>query len=122
MENVSGEEIPLLSRLYEGDPKDEGDMSPMDRSKYPENWKEISWEYKESIGWKCEWCGIQHLKDLDIGNCLTVHHPDHDPENPDARLIGLCARCHLREELRYRIYGWLGDQLQLFEGKEERDG
>lgn len=94
-------------------------MTPMDKKRYPNNWDEIAKEYKDSIDWRCENCGIEHLSDLTMGSCLTVHHPDHDPENSDARLIGLCARCHLREEIRYKIYGWLENQLELFKKGEK---
>jgi len=114
VESRYGEEGTLLPWMCEGEEEDR-DMSPMDRSRYPDNWDEIAREYKESIGWKCENCGIKHMEDLTMGSCLTVHHPDHDPENVDARLEGLCARCHLRSEMRYRLYGWMKDQLNLFE-------
>ena len=33
---------------------------PMDRSKYPDNWKEISLHIRERDGWKCKWCGIEN--------------------------------------------------------------
>lgn len=89
-------------------------MSPMDRSRYPDNWDEIARDYKESIGWRCESCDIEHMEDQTMGSCLTVHHPNHDPENPDAELWGLCARCHLREE-RFFKYDFIHkDQLLLF--------
>jgi len=29
---------------------------------------------------------------------LTVHHPNHDKDNPDAVLIALCSGCHLRAD------------------------
>lgn len=79
-------------------------MTPMDRSKYPPNWDEIARAYKDSVFWTCEnpACGIEHMADGTMGSCLTVHHPDHDPHDPCARLIALCARCHLKEEVRYR--------------------
>ena len=32
---------------------------PMDRSKYPENWEIISWNVRESQGWKCKFCGVR---------------------------------------------------------------
>ena len=92
---------------------------PMDRSKYPVDWERIAFAYKESIGWKCEKCGIKHLSDETQGSCLTVHHPNHDPENPDAELIGHCARCHLAEERLYRYQLAHKDQLGLFKKKGE---
>src|SRR5690242_5424080 len=34
---------------------------PIDRSKYPENWKEISQQIRfERANGCCEWCGVQH--------------------------------------------------------------
>src|SRR3990167_5205081 len=33
---------------------------PMDRSKYPANWKEISLHIRERDGWKCKWCGLHN--------------------------------------------------------------
>ena len=33
---------------------------PMDRSKYPKNWEEISLSIRERAGWVCEWCGVEH--------------------------------------------------------------
>ncbi len=117
MEDGYGEEETLLPGLCEGDPEDE-DIMPMDRSRYPDNWDEISKAYKDSIGWRCEECGIRHMEDFTMGSCLTVHHLDHDPENPNPRLRGLCARCHLRAEIQYRLYGFMEDQLKLFEEKK----
>ena len=32
---------------------------PMDRSKYPDNWEIISWNVRESQGWKCKFCGVR---------------------------------------------------------------
>ncbi len=29
---------------------------PMDYSRYPENWKQISLSIRERDGWKCKWC------------------------------------------------------------------
>jgi len=47
-------------------------------------------------------CGVGHLEDGTMGSCLTVHHPDRDPENEKARTEALCARCHLRDEAQAR--------------------
>lgn len=96
-------------------------MSPMDRSRYPENWDEMARACKEAAGWKCEHphCGIGHMEDGTMGSCLTVHHVNHDPENPAAVLIALCARCHLKIEAEYRVLKWFDEmeeagQLTLF--------
>jgi len=86
---------------------------PMDRAKYPPNWDEIALRVKNAADWHCEKCGIGHMSDGTFGSCLTVHHPNLDPENPDAEMIALCARCHLRADARIRKYGIIADQLTL---------
>ena len=91
---------------------------PMDITRYPDNWNDIARGVKEAAGWKCKnpACGIGHMEDGTMGSCLTVHHPDRDPENePDARKIALCARCHLREDAKLRRQERQKDQLVLFE-------
>jgi len=75
---------------------------PMDRSRYPQDWEARAEAIKEAAGWKCQRCGVGHLEDGTMGTCLTVHHPDRDPENPEGRLEALCARCHLRDEAQAR--------------------
>lgn len=75
---------------------------PIDKTKYPENWAAIALACKEEAGWKCIKCEIGHMADGTMGSCLTVHHPDLDTENPDARLEALCARCHLRADRELR--------------------
>lgn len=80
---------------------------PMDRSRYPADWKAIALSVKVKAGWQCRHCGKQCLQPGDdrsglspsvVGqNTLTVHHSDFRPENnrPE-NLIPLCAPCHLR--------------------------
>lgn len=74
---------------------------PMDRKRYPANWKEIANRVKEEADWKCEECGVQCRRPgepLDTHRrTLTVSHRNHIPE--DCRrenLQALCAPCHLR--------------------------
>lgn len=79
---------------------------PMDKSRYPENWKQIAMEVKEAAGWKCKKCGIQCRKPGEPFDThrrtLTVHHIDHIPENCGKdNLIALCAGCHLKEDARH---------------------
>ena len=74
---------------------------PMERERYPADWKRIATEKKESVGWKCEVCGKQCRKPGDPFDThkrtLTVAHLDHCPENMDpANLCAMCAPCHLR--------------------------
>jgi 5-methylcytosine-specific restriction endonuclease McrA len=73
----------------------------MDRSRYPDNWEEISDYVRfERAGGCCEWCGAEHgTPHPDTGSTvvLTTAHLDHDPSNPDPEnLRALCQRCHLR--------------------------
>lgn len=79
-------------------------MASRRKLKYPPNWKEMARGCKERAGWCCEWCGSAHGMER-IGArgkpykvILTVHHPDGDTENPDARIIALCQACHLRDD------------------------
>lgn len=94
---------------------------PMDPSRYPDNWPEIAQAVKEAANWTCQECGAGHMEDGTMGTCLTVHHPDCDPENePYARKQALCARCHLRADRQIRLRKKTKDQIPLFE--EEPDG
>lgn len=76
---------------------------PMDRKRYPANWKEIALEVKAAAGWRCAGCGKKCREPgekLDTHQrTLTVHHIDHNPENcKRENLIALCAPCHLRAD------------------------
>ena len=86
---------------------------PIDKSKYPDNWNKIARECKEVAGWKCINCGVGHMEDGTMGSCLTVHHPDLDTENPEARIDALCARCHLRADRLIRKTELEKKQLKL---------
>ena len=79
---------------------------PMEKERYPANWKEIAFSVKQKAGWKCQKCGKQCRKPgepLDTHTrTLTVHHKDHQPENcSDDNLIALCAPCHLRADANF---------------------
>lgn len=73
---------------------------PMDRSKYPPDWEEISLAIRERAGWRCEMCGAVQGESHPITGSkviLTVAHLDHDTTHNDAaNLRALCQRCHLR--------------------------
>lgn len=86
---------------------------PMDKAKYPDNWKEISRGIRERDGWKCVWCGLangvvgyrERGRFVQLADCrencgmeidaaiedgykvivivLTVAHLDHNPQNCD---------------------------------------
>lgn len=80
---------------------------PFDRSKYPDNWEEISLAIREKAGWKCAFCGAENGKPHPITGSrvvLTVAHLDHDPSNnDDSNLVALCQRCHLRYDLELHM-------------------
>ena len=88
---------------------------PINPANYPDDWPETATARKEKAGWKCEKCDIGHMEDGTMGSCLTVHHPDRDPGNPEARTEALCARCHLKDEARARKKEKTKDQYKLFE-------
>lgn len=35
-------------------------IRPENRSRYPDNWKEISAQVREEAGQRCEWCGVEN--------------------------------------------------------------
>ncbi len=72
-----------------------------DRSQYPPNWEEISYQFRASKDFTCEWCGYQqgqprksrrgrmHKSTVD-----AAHKYPRDTRNPDPELYCLCKRCH----------------------------
>lgn len=91
-------------------------MSPMDRSKYPDDWEAVSRAIRDRSGGRCECvgeCGLHadrrceerhgdHAKWAKGKIVLTVAHMDHDPGHGDpARLKAMCQRCHLRYDLEH---------------------
>ena len=93
---------------------------PMEWDRYPENWKARSLELKARANWICQHCGRvcrqvgeslpdfatrigQPLAAIDKPGqyVLTVSPLDHDPENPNARLIVLCSVCHRQYDNRF---------------------
>jgi len=107
-------------------------ISPENRARYPENWREISAAIRERAENRCECegeCGVNHLWQNEtqtrhwtmIGStrcserhrlsaihfkgdvCLTVAHLDHQPENcDDDNLKAMCQRCHNRYDRPHR--------------------
>lgn len=79
---------------------------PMDKARYPANWKEIAMKIKEDAGWKCQNCGAQCRKPGESFTThkltLTVAHLNHVPEDvrPE-NLRALCAPCHLRYDAKH---------------------
>lgn len=94
-------------------------MMPMDRTRYPPNWKKVSLTIRRVAGWRCEWCAIPNGVPLPSGRrgnvVLTVAHlgtpfPDGRPgdkhDKHDIRrenLAALCQACHLRYDLEDHI-------------------
>ena len=71
---------------------------PIDKSKYPTNWKEISNKRKKSFGYICLYCLRPRLRN----NPITTHHIDHDPmHNEEHNLAPLHGSCHLLFHSRY---------------------
>jgi hypothetical protein len=92
---------------------------PVDRSRYPSNWRKVSLTIRRVAGWRCEWCKIENGAPLPGGRegrvVLTVAHlgtpyadgrPGDKHDKHDIRrenLAALCARCHLRYDLDEHI-------------------
>lgn len=79
---------------------------PMEKARYPADWKEISRRVKDAAGWRCAACGMKCRmpgEPFDTHRrTLTVHHIDHRPENcSPENLIALCAGCHLRADAQH---------------------
>lgn len=79
---------------------------PMDKARYPANWKDIALSVKEKAGWKCQGCGAQCRKPGEPFDTqkrtLTVAHLNHTPEDfrPE-NLKAMCAVCHLRYDAQH---------------------
>jgi hypothetical protein len=85
---------------------------PMDRVRYPTDWKRIAMEVKDKAGWVCQCCGecgerhpargcgARHGERVPGSSrrvMLTVAHLNHTPEDCRAEnLLAMCAVCHLR--------------------------
>lgn len=81
---------------------------PMERDRYPANWKQIAMAKKESVGWVCEVCGKQCRRPGEPFDThkrtLTVAHLNHIPEDvrPE-NLMAMCAVCHLRYDAQHHV-------------------
>ena len=72
---------------------------PIDRSRYPPNWDEISRAVRLAAGNRCQWCGAANHQPHPVTRSrvvLTVAHLDDNPmNNRPENLAALCQRCHL---------------------------
>lgn len=76
---------------FEQIPEDIG----QDKAGYPDNWKEISQQYRESVKWCCEDCGLNLAQHRYL---LDVHHRNgakHDCRIGNLR--ALCKECHTKQ-------------------------
>jgi hypothetical protein len=102
---------------------------PMDKSKYPADWKQISLRIRERDNNQCKFCGVPNyafvtrdaqgqwriLKGMELDTAgldgdkvtrvvLTVAHLDRGPKDcADDRLAALCQRCHLLYDLDLHV-------------------
>lgn len=79
---------------------------PMNKARYPADWKVIAYRVKARAGWICQGCGMQCRKPGEPFDThrrtLTVHHINHTPEDcREENLIALCAGCHLRADAKH---------------------
>lgn len=88
---------------------------PVDKQRYPSNWRKVSLTIRRIAGWRCEWCQIANGAPLPSGRAgkviLTVAHlgtayangqPGNKRDKHDVRrenLAALCQACHLRYDI-----------------------
>ena len=79
---------------------------PMEKERYPANWKKIALAVKQAADWRCQKCGKQCRKPGEPfdthRNTLTVAHLNHTPEDirPE-NLCAMCASCHLKYDAKH---------------------
>ncbi|ACS83825.1 HNH endonuclease [Musicola paradisiaca] len=65
---------------------------------YSNDFNTISKQYRESIHWHCEQCGI-NLKEKNLNKYLHVHHRDGQKNNNQrSNLQALCIECHSKQD------------------------
>lgn len=80
-------------------------IKPENKSRYPENWKEIRQRILKRANNRCEFCGIENYIIRENGSkvVLTIAHLDHTPENcTDDNLRALCQKCHNSYDREHR--------------------
>lgn len=67
------------------------------KNEYPENFSEISKDFRNRKNWTCEECGI-YLGDKENRKYLHTHHIDHQKTNNSLfNLKALCIGCHSKK-------------------------
>ncbi len=79
---------------------------PMDKKRYPSDWKKIALSVKEAANWTCQGCGMRCRRPGEPFDThkrtLTVHHINHVPEDcRTENLIALCSACHLKADAKH---------------------
>lgn len=71
------------------------------RHRYPKDWRKRVKALREERGNTCQECGIEHGTPKEsqwTGRTWPVWlqgaHPDHNPEDPNARIVIVCPYCH----------------------------
>ena len=79
-------------------------MSPVDWSKYPDDWSFQATAIKDEADWCCEKCGKQCRRPGEPfdthKNTLTVAHCEHGTHDP-TQMHALCAPCHLQMDAQH---------------------
>ena len=100
---------------------------PMDLSRYPPDWPEISRRVRERAGNRCE--GSPAYPDCRAANgkphpvtgskvVLTVAHLDHDPSSSDmGRLRCWCQKCHNSYDMPTRAKNRKRAKIRMLEEK-----
>jgi len=93
---------------------------------YAKNFKARALACKEAAGHTCKECGIVRGTELvswagRVWKCYMVAaHVNHDPANPNARLVCVCPRCHWKH---YRRHGqpavWIIERMKLRKARYE---
>lgn len=82
-------------------PRETDRTAPID--KYPADWNQKSLDYRKSVKWKCEGCGID-LSRKELREFLHVHHINGNTYNcRPSNLKALCIDCHSKEPLHDHV-------------------
>ncbi len=83
---------------------------PVDLSRYPKNWRELTKQLKDACGWCCQWCGVAHGSIRQGTNGLykviltTAHIGENKHDKMDtSNLRVLCQKCHLQEDIKEHV-------------------